>query len=230
MTAAQRAPSKAANTKSRFRPLGWLQPAILVGSLAPFGAIAYRAVTGRLGANPIATALNQLGLLTLIFLVACLACTPAKIVLRVGFPIRLRKTLGLLAFFSALSHFLVYAVVDQGLALRAILRDVTKRPFIAVGFVAFVLLIPLALTSTKESLQRLGFARWKRLHQLIYVTAVLAIIHFTMRVKADTREPFIWGAILAVLFLVRVFDGVRGKPKPHGRTPPGRVGGDRRTM
>lgn len=209
MTVARQSPALALNPKSRFRPLGWLQPAILVGSLAPFVAIAYRALTGRLGANPIATALNQLGLLTLVFLTACLACTPAKIVFKVSFPIRLRKTLGLLAFFSALAHFLVYAAVDQELALRAILRDVTKRPFIAVGFVAFVLLIPLALTSTKESLQRLGFARWKRIHQLIYVTALLAVIHFTMRVKADTREPFIWGAVIGVLFLVRIVDAAQ---------------------
>src|SRR5688572_15258791 len=157
------------------KPLDWLQPAVLTGSMAPFAAILVRAVRGKLGANPIATAMNQLGLLALIFLVACLACTPAKILTGKSWPIRLRKTLGLLAFFTALAHFLTYALLDQGLSLGPIVRDVTKRPFIAVGFTALVLLVPLALTSTKESLQRLGFARWKRLHRIIYVVGALAV-------------------------------------------------------
>jgi sulfoxide reductase heme-binding subunit YedZ len=195
------------------KPLDWLQPAVLTGSLAPFAAILLRAVRGRLGANPIATAMNQLGLLALIFLIACLACTPLKILTGKGWPIRLRKTLGLLAFFTALAHFATYALLDQGLALAAILRDVTKRPFIAIGFTALLLLVPLALTSTKESLQRLGFARWKRLHRLVYVVAVLAVIHFTMRVKADTREPYVWAALLFVLFAVRVADWAKNPKK-----------------
>jgi len=181
--------------------------------MAPFAAILLRAIQGRLGANPIATAMNQLGLLALIFLVACLACTPVKVVTGKSWPIRLRKTLGLLAFFTALAHFLTYALLDQALALAAILRDVTKRPFIAVGFTALVLLVPLALTSTKESLQRLGFARWKRLHRLVYAVGVLAVIHFVMRVKADTREPYVWAAVLFVLFVVRTVDWARNQRK-----------------
>lgn len=196
-------------TAARPKPLDWIQPAVLTGSMAPFAAIALRAARGQLGANPIATALNQLGLLALIFLVACLACTPLKIVTGKSWPIRLRKTLGLLAFFTALLHFLTYALVDQGLAIRAIFRDVTKRPFIAVGFTALALLVPLALTSTKESLERLGFARWKRIHRLVYAVAVLAVVHFVMRVKADTREPYAWGAVLAVLFAIRIVDAQR---------------------
>ena len=198
---------------SRARPLDWLQPAVLTGSMAPFAAIFVRAVQGRLGANPIATAMNQLGLLALMFLVACLACTPLKVVTGKSWPIRLRKTLGLLAFFTALAHFLTYALLDQGLALAAIVRDVTKRPFIAIGFTALALLVPLALTSTKESLQRLGFARWKSLHRLVYVVAVLAVIHFVMRVKADTREPYVWATVLFVLFAVRVADWAKNPKK-----------------
>lgn len=193
-------------------PLSWLQPAILVGSLAPFAAIALRAATGRLGANPIATALNQLGLLALVFLSASLACTPLKIVLGKGWPIRLRKTLGLLAFYAALLHFAVYAFVDRG-ALGDVFRDVAKRPFIAVGFGAFVLLVPLALTSTKASLASLGFARWKRIHRLVYVSAVLAVVHFTMRVKADITEPLLWGALVAVLFAIRAVAFARKSSK-----------------
>jgi sulfoxide reductase heme-binding subunit YedZ len=179
--------------------------------MAPFAAILLRAIQGRLGANPIATALNQLGLLALIFLVACLACTPLKILTGKSWPIRLRKTLGLLAFFTALAHFATYALLDQGLALRAIFRDVTKRPFIAVGFTALCLLVPLALTSTKESVRRLGFVTWKRIHRLVYVVAVLAVIHLVMRVKADTREPYLWAAVLGALFAVRAADALKTK-------------------
>jgi sulfoxide reductase heme-binding subunit YedZ len=194
----------------RRAPLGWLVPAVLTGASAPFVLLLFKAATGRLGANPIATALNQLGLLALIFLVACLACTPAKLLFGVAWPIRIRKTLGLLAFYTACSHFLLYVVVDQGLRLGTVLNDVVKRPFIAVGFAALLLLVPLAATSTKEALTRLGFKRWKRIHRLIYVAGVLAAIHFRMRVKADAREPFVWLAIVAALLLVRLVDGGRG--------------------
>ena len=199
------------------RPLGWLIPAVLTGAAAPFVVLAIKAATGRLGANPIATALNQLGLLALIFLVCCLACTPVKIVFGVVWPIRIRKTLGLLAFSTACLHFFTYAVVDQGLRLRTIVTDVTKRPFIAVGFIALVLLIPLASTSTKEAVVRLGFKRWKRLHRLVYAVAVLAVIHFVMRVKADTREPLLWGAVVAGLLSIRLFDGGRGAARARQR-------------
>jgi methionine sulfoxide reductase heme-binding subunit len=194
-------------------PLSWLKPAVLTGSLVPFAVIAVRAATGRLGANPVATALNQLGLLALTFLVACLACTPLKIVFHVNWPIRLRRTLGLLAFFTAVVHFLVYAVLDQSLGLSRIARDVVRHPFVAVGFTALVLLVPLAVTSTKRSLTTMGFARWKRLHRLVYAIGVLAVVHFVMRVKADVREPYLWGAVVAGLYAVRVVDAAR---RPNG--------------
>lgn len=195
--------------KKKSPPLGWLQPAILAGSLVPFVALGGRLLLHRLGANPIATLLNQLGLLALIFLLACLSCTPIQTVSGANWPIRIRKTLGLLAFFTALLHFLVYAVVDQNLAFGAILRDVTRRPFIVVGFLALVFLVPLALTSTKKSLQRLGFARWKLLHRLVYVIGALGCTHYLLRVKASTREPFVYVVILVVLLGERVFEAAR---------------------
>jgi sulfoxide reductase heme-binding subunit YedZ len=194
-------------------PLAWLPQAIVAGSLVPFAVIGVRMATGRLGANPIATALNQLGLLTLIFLMACLSCTPIVAVFRIKWPLRVRKTLGLLAFFTALAHFLLYAVVDQGLAVGRILADVGKRPFIALGAGALLLLVPLALTSTKRAVQDLGFARWKLLHRLIYVVGILAVAHFYVRVKADTTEPAIYGALLFVLFVVRIADAIRSRKK-----------------
>ncbi len=197
----------------RTQPLSWLQPALLWGSLLPFLWLVVRAFYGKLGANPIATTLNQLGLLALIFLWACLACTPLKILMGWNWPIRVRKTLGLLGFFTALAHFSFYLVVDQGLGLGKVLIDIAKRPFIAVGFVALVLLVPLALTSTKKALQRLGFKTWKRLHRLIYVVAVLGFFHFLLRVKTHDGQPLVYGAVLAVLFLVRIADVVRQRRK-----------------
>jgi sulfoxide reductase heme-binding subunit YedZ len=191
------------------KKLGWLQPAILVGSLVPFAVLAVRVLGHSLGANPVATVLNRLGLLALIFLLASLACTPLKLVFRWTWPMRVRKTLGLFGFFTALSHFVVYFVVDHGLALRAVLADVAKRPFIAVGFAALLLLVPVALTSTTRSPKRLGYARWKRIHQLVYVIGVLGVVHFYLRVKADTREPLVYAALLGALFAVRLVDVAR---------------------
>ena len=188
----------------KLKPLDWLQPAVLTGSLVPFVVIAWRAYRGSLGANPIATAMNQLGLLALTFLMACLACTPLKILTGQKWPIRLRKTLGLLAFFAALCHFLVYLVIDQVLVLRAVVEDIVKRPFIAFGFTALLVMVPLALTSTKNALQRMGPKRWKRLHRLVYVAGALAITHYVLRVKQDVTDPAIYGALLGALLLVRL--------------------------
>ncbi len=187
----------------------WLQPAILTGSLVPFAVLAVRALGHGLGANPVTTALNRLGLLALIFLIASLACTPLKLLFRWTWPMRIRKTLGLVGFFTALAHFVVYFVIDHGVQLGAVIADVAKRPFIAVGFAALVLLVPVAVTSTKRSPARLGFARWKRVHQLVYVVGVLGVVHFYMRVKADTREPLVYAALLAGLFVVRLVDASR---------------------
>jgi methionine sulfoxide reductase heme-binding subunit len=193
----------------RAQPLDWLQPAVLAGSLVPFAWILLQAALGRLGANPIEKALHQLGLLALIFVWACLSCTPLKALFGWNWPIRLRKTLGLLGFFSALAHFTTYLVLDQGLRLGKVLADVVKRPFIAVGFLALLLLVPLAVTSTKRALQRLGFKRWKRLHRLIYAVAVLASVHFVLGVKSHRGEPLIYAAVLGVLFAVRIANAIR---------------------
>ena len=164
---------------------------------------------GHLGANPIATALNQLGLLTLLFLIACLSCTPLKTVFGLKWPMKLRKTLGLFAFLSGSLHFFVYVAIDQAFMLQSVLDDVIKRPFIAVGAATLLTLTPLALTSTKRALQALGPHRWKRLHKLIYLSIVLALIHFFMRVKIDIREPTIYAAVVAVLLGIRLVDAAR---------------------
>jgi methionine sulfoxide reductase heme-binding subunit len=183
--------------------LNWLVPATITGALVPFAAIAWRLYRHRLGANPIATALNQIGLLALIFLIASLSCTPLKITMGWNWPLRLRRTLGLCGFFAALTHFSVYFGLDQGLALGTVLRDVSKRPFIAVGFGALVLLVPLALTSTRRAVARLGFARWQRLHRIAYGIGALGVVHFYLRVKADHTQPLLYGLVLGFGFLLR---------------------------
>jgi sulfoxide reductase heme-binding subunit YedZ len=196
--------------KTRTRaPHPWLKPGMLAGSLAPAAAIALRAWRHELGANPIAQALNQLGLTALVFLVASLACTPLKTLFGWTWPIRLRRMLGLLAFFYAAIHVATYVALDQNLAWRAIFEDVAKRKFIFVGFAAFVVLIPLAATSTDSSVKRLGYASWKRLHRLAYTAGVLAAMHFVWRVKRDVHEPVVYGAVLVSLLAIRVLDHTR---------------------
>lgn len=187
---------------SRF---AWLVPAVITGSLVPFCVMAWRSAQGRLGANPIATALNQLGLLALLFLMLSLSCTPLRLMFRWTWPARIRRTLGLAAFFTALLHFSVYLVLDQGLKMEALREDLTKRPFIIVGFLALTLLIPLAVTSTKRSVTRLGYVTWSRLHRLVYLVGILGVLHFFMRVKKDTSLPWVYALALAFLFAVRLF-------------------------
>jgi sulfoxide reductase heme-binding subunit YedZ len=197
-------------------PLPWLKPAVLVGGLVPLALLAVEGARGTLGANPVERVLNQTGLLALILLVASLACTPLKLISGWTWPVRVRKLLGLQAFAYALLHFLTYAVVDQGLRLGAILEDITKRPFITVGFLALVLLVPLAVTSTNAMVRRLGFPAWQRLHRLAYVAASLGVVHFFWRVKKDATEPLLYGAVLALLFALRLGEALR---KRRARAP-----------
>ena len=184
-------------------PDPWLKPGLFLGALAPLASILLRALIGGLDANPIAQVENELGLSALILLLASLACTPVRKLTRWSWPARIRRELGLFAAFYAGLHVLVYVVLDQVVDLGAILGDVAQRPFITAGFGAFVLLVPLALTSTKVSIRRLGFRRWTRLHQLAYVAGVLAVVHFLWRVKLDVGQPVLYAYALAILFIVR---------------------------
>jgi len=190
---------------SRASRFAWLVPAVITGSVIPFFVMAWRAAQERLGANPIATVLNQLGLLALLFLLLSLSCTPLRLMFRWTWPARVRRTLGLAAFFTALLHFAVYLVLDQGLKLESLASDLTKRPFIIVGFLALTLLVPLAVTSTKRAVTRLGYATWSRLHRLVYLVGILGVLHFFMRVKKDTSLPWAFALALAFLFTVRLF-------------------------
>ena len=198
-----------------------------MGGLLPVALLGLQWAGGELGANPVNEALNQLGLMALIALLATLACTPVQRFSGWAWPARVKKHLGLLAFGFASLHLLTWAVADQGLKPGALLEDVLERPFVTVGFTAWLLLVPLALTSTAASVRRLGFARWKRLHRLVYLAAALAVLHFTWKQKKDVSEPVVYAVALGALLVARLplgaTGGRRGRPPPPGpAAAPGR--------
>lgn len=176
-----------------------VRSAVFALSLVPFALLVKDGLTGGLGTNPIEELTHRTGWWTLAFLMLTLSVTPIRRVIPWGPLIKLRRMLGLFAFFYAVLHFGVYLGLDQFFALDYILEDIAERPYITVGFTALVLLIPLAATSTKRMIKRLGGRRWNRLHKLVYLAAVLGVFHFLWLVKADTREPLRFAAILAAL-------------------------------
>jgi sulfoxide reductase heme-binding subunit YedZ len=172
--------------------------------LLPLARLAWLGAGGGLGANPIEFITHSTGRWTLTFLLVTLAVTPLRRWLGWNWLLRLRRMLGLFAFFYAALHFSTYLVLDQFFDLGAIAKDVLKRPYITVGFTAFVLLIPLAVTSTNAMVRRLGARRWQRLHRLVYVIGVAGVVHWWWLVKADIRLPLAYGAVLAVLLGARL--------------------------
>jgi len=184
--------------------LEYHKPVLFIAALIPFVHLVSGIFLDNLGANPVDTITHETGDWTLYFLLATLAVTPLRRYSRWRWPQRLRRMLGLYAFFYALLHFLTFLVFDHFFDWGEIAKDIVKRPYITVGFSAFVLLIPLALTSTDGMLRRLGGKRWKRLHSLVYVIGTLAILHYLWLVKADTREPLLYGVLLIVLLVLRL--------------------------
>lgn len=174
-----------------------------LGALIPLAVIVVYALTGRLTANPIQDITFRTGKTALILLLLSLLCTPLNTLFGLKQVIPLRRPLGLYAFFYACLHLFIFAVLDYGLDWGLIQQTIAEKRYVLVGFSAFLLLLPLALTSTKASMRRLG-KRWKPLHKLVYVAAVLVIIHFVWLVKADIREPLMYGAILGALLLLRL--------------------------
>jgi sulfoxide reductase heme-binding subunit YedZ len=178
-----------------------LKPLALLGCLAPAAWLAAGAfgLNGfSLGANPVEEILHTLGKWGLNFLLITLCVTPLRQITGWVHWMRFRRMLGLAAFFYLLGHFLFYLLVDQGLALDIVLEDIARRPYITVGFAGLLLLVPLALTSTRSAMRRLG-RRWQKLHRLVYVATGLGCVHYYWQVKADVREPLVYFAILAVL-------------------------------
>ena len=157
-----------------------------------------------LGANPVEEIIHRLGLWGLRLLLITLAITPIRQLTGLLVLIRLRRMLGLFAFFYVLMHFLTYAILDQGLLFSAIIEDILERPYITLGITALLMLIPLAITSTKGMMRRLG-RRWQQLHRLIYPISILGVWHFYWQVKQDILEPLVYALILTLLLGFRLW-------------------------
>lgn len=190
---------------------------IFIACLVPLGGLIFQGLNGTLGANPIEHITHTTGDWTLRFLLITLAVTPARRLLGRPELIKFRRMLGLFAFFYGCLHFLTWIGVDQFFDWASMMKDVRKRPFITVGFTGFVLLVPLAITSTKGWIRSLGGKNWRMLHRLIYVSAVAGVVHYWWLVKSDITRPAVYGSLVAALLGYRL---VRAWPRPLPRRRP----------
>ncbi|TAK07267.1 sulfoxide reductase heme-binding subunit YedZ [bacterium] len=180
-----------------------LQAGVFLACLIPLGLLGFDGYTDNLGANPIEVITRTTGTWTLVFLLITLSITPLRKTSGWHWLIRLRRMFGLFAFFYVCLHFTTYIWLDQFFDVQSIVKDVSKRPFITVGFFSFTLFLPLAVTSTRDMIRRLG-KRWQQLHRLVYVVAIGGVVHYIWLVKADIRQPVIYGAILTLLLGYRL--------------------------
>lgn len=181
-----------------------LKAALFLASLLPFLRLGWLGYTGQLGANPIEFITRSLGTWTLVFLLITLTITPLRNLSGWSWLIKLRRMAGLFAFFYALLHFITYIWLDQFFDLHDIYKDVIKRPFITIGFAAFIMLIPLAVTSTNAMMKRFGGKRWLLLHRLVYLIAICGVLHYWWLVKKDITQPLIYSVVLAILLAYRL--------------------------
>jgi len=182
----------------------WIKAGVFLLALTPVVRLVIAAFQDQLGANPIEKITHTTGYWTLTFLLITLSATPLRMLTSWFWPIRLRRMLGLFAFFYACLHFLTYLVLDQFFDWPAIFDDISKRPYITIGFTAFLLLIPLAITSNDNMARKIGGKNWRRLHTLIYPISIAGIIHFVWLVKKDLSRPTIFALLLTTLFLIRL--------------------------
>jgi sulfoxide reductase heme-binding subunit YedZ len=196
----------------------WTKVAVFVACLGPLGLLIWEAFNGGLGANPAEFIEHATGDWILRFLAITLAISPLRKILGLPQLIRYRRMLGLFAFFYGCLHFSTYLGLDQMLNLHDVWKDVMKRRYITVGFTGFVLMIPLAITSTAGWIRRLGGRRWQMLHRLIYLSAVAGVIHYYWQVKSDVHKPLEYAAIVAILLGWRLFFWLHGS---HRRPLPG---------
>jgi methionine sulfoxide reductase heme-binding subunit len=193
------------------RQVDFIKAAVFAACLLPTARLAFRFATNGLGANPIEYITRATGWWTLAFLATTLAVTPARRWLGMPWLLRLRRMFGLFAFFHACQHFTTYVWLDQFFDWPGILADIAKRPFVTVGFAAFVLLVPLAVTSTNAMVRRLGARRWQALHRLVYGIAILGVIHFWWLVKKDVTEPLAFAVVMSILLAARL---IQRRPVP----------------
>ena len=182
----------------------WLKVPVFLVGLIPIAELVWRMYRQDLGANPVEYITHQTGVWSLRFLAITLAITPLRKLL--GWPelIRYRRMTGLFAFFYVWMHFLTYVVLDKMFDVPEMIKDVLKRPFITAGMTAFVLMIPLALTSTAGWIRRLGGKRWQLLHRLVYISAIAGVVHYYWLVKSDVRHPLTYAGIVGILLLARL--------------------------
>jgi sulfoxide reductase heme-binding subunit YedZ len=190
--------------------------AVYVVGFVPAVWTFYAGVMDQLGADPMRTLEQTLGLWALRFLVATLAITPLRQLFGINL-LRYRRAVGLLAFYYAALHLLTYLVLDQGLDVAAIWADIVKRPYITIGMATFVILVPLAVTSNNAAIRRMGGQAWARLHKLVYVAAIGAVLHYILVVKSWPTEPLVYAAIVAVLLGYRLVRSLVKKPSPRRR-------------
>ena len=180
---------------------------ISINAFVPLILFAWDGFRGNLGTNPVEFFLRTTGVLTLLFLLITLSVTPLRKFFSWNGIIKYRRMLGLFAFFYASLHLITYSIFDKSLSISAIISDTFNRPFIAIGMIAFLLLIPLAATSTNSMIKRLGGKRWSKLHKVSYLIAVLGVLHFYMIVKSDIFYPAIFAATLCILLGYRFWEG-----------------------
>jgi sulfoxide reductase heme-binding subunit YedZ len=189
----------------------WFKPVVFLACLIPVARLMWAYYHDGLTANPIEFITHSTGDWTLIFLMITLAVTPVRKLTRQYWLIRYRRMFGLFAFFYGCLHLTTYVWLDKFFAFREMLADVAKRPFITAGFTAFLLMVPLALTSTKWSVRKLGGKRWQALHRLIYFSAIAGVIHYKWLVKADITKPVRYALLLGLLLLYRLIILLRSK-------------------
>jgi len=192
------------------KALAWLKITVFLLAVFPLCKLGLSAYFDDLGANPIEKITRTTGYWTLSFLLITLTITPMRRLSGWSWPARLRRMLGLFVFFYGSLHFLTYLVLDQFFDWTSIVNDIVKRPYITVGFAAFILLIPLAITSTNRMMKRLGGKRWHTLHSLIYLIAVGGVVHYWWLVKKDITNPLAFALLLAVLLGIRLIYWLRG--------------------
>lgn len=191
-----------------------VKPALFAAALIPLVRLVHGAMTGGLGANPIEAITHGTGDWTLRFLLLTLAVTPLRALAGWHVLVRFRRMLGLFAFFYGCLHLLTYVWLDKFFSWADIVHDIPRRPFITVGFLAFVVLVPLAATSTAGMIRRLGGRNWQRLHSLVYLSAAAGVLHYWWLVKADVSLPRLYAAALGVLLVARLFVAFRRTGRP----------------
>jgi DMSO/TMAO reductase YedYZ heme-binding membrane subunit len=190
-------------------PVRFAKLVVWANAFAPLGFFLSDAAAGRLGANPVELALRTTGILTLVFLTLTLCVSPARKLLKRPWIGKLRRLIGLFAFFYGTLHMSIYVGLEQGLSLGAVAQDLAGRPFILAGMLGYLLMVPLAVTSTTKWIKRMGGKRWASLHRSVYLVALLGVLHFWLLVKADHTRPLVFALLVGLLLGYRLV--TRGK-------------------